>query len=48
MKRDSFERKKQLQNIERKRRGKIIVVFLYPPESIFQIATVDSFTVGSD
>ena len=44
---DSFERKKQLQIIERERRGKIIVIFAYPPESIFQIVTADLFTVGS-
>jgi len=44
--RDSFEREKHLQIIERERRGKIIVIFAYLPKSVFQIATVDSFTVG--
>ena len=47
-KRDSFEREKQLQNIERERRGKIIVIFARSLESVFHIATADSLTIGSD
>ena len=43
---DSFEREKQLRIIERERRGKIMVIFAYPPKSVFQIPTVDLFTVG--
>jgi len=45
--RDLFVRKKHLQNIERERKGKIIVIFVHPPESVFQTAIADSFTVGS-
>jgi len=37
--------KTQLQNIKRKRRGKVIVIFAHPSESIFQIAIADSFIV---
>lgn len=44
--RDSFERKK-LQNIERERKGEIIVIFVYLWESVLQISTADSFTVRS-
>ena len=34
-------KEKQLQIIERERRGKIIVIFAYPPKSVFQIAIAD-------
>ena len=45
---DSFEREEQLEIIEReRRREKIIVIFAYPLESIFQIAIADLFTVRS-
>ena len=46
--RDLFVRKKQLQNIKRERREKITMIFAHSPDSVFQITTADSFTVGSD
>ena len=38
---------KRFQNIERKSKGKVIVIFAHPPKSVFHMTIVDSFAIGS-
>ena len=37
----------RMSTLEREKRGKIIMIFAYPLESVFQIATANTFTIGS-